>query len=70
MKRGDLVRVKASRELGTTAYLSTTSRIWAHISSGEVSVLLQDMKDVGGYIDVLHPKHGVCLIHRDVLEAV
>jgi hypothetical protein len=70
MKKGDLVKVKASHELGATAYPAGRNSIWVHFSQGEVSMLLQDMKDVGGYIDVLHPKHGVCSIVRDVLEAV
>lgn len=70
MKRGDLVRVKSSHEFGTTAYPQNLGSAWAHIPPGEISVLLHDMKDDMGYIDVLHPKHGVCSILRDVLEAV
>lgn len=70
MKRGELVRVKASHKFGTTAYPQNLGGVWVHISSGEVSMLLHDMKDDMGYIDVLHPKHGICAILRDVLEAV
>lgn len=72
MKKGDLVRVKASHKFGTTAYPQNLSGVWAHISPGEVSVLLYDMKagDIEGYIDILHPKHGVCSILREVLEVV
>ncbi len=72
MKRGDLVRVKASHKFGTTAYPQNLGSVWAHIAPGEACVLLHDMKadDVAGYIDVLHPKHGVCSILRGVLEAV
>jgi hypothetical protein len=70
MRSGDLVRVKASHERGTTAYPTQPNCDWVHISQGEVSMLLQDMKDNMGYIHVLHPKHGICSILRDVLEAV
>ena len=70
MKQGDLVRVKASHEFGTTAYPTQPNCVWVHISQGEVSVLLQDMGDNMGYIDVLHPKHGICSILRDVLEVI
>ena len=70
MKKGDLVRVKDYHGFGTTAYPTQPNCVWVHISPGEVSMLLHDMKDVGGYIDVLHPKHGVCSIHRDVLEVI
>jgi hypothetical protein len=70
MKKGDLVRVKAHLEFGTTAYPTQPNCVWVHISQGEVSMLLQDMKDNMGYINVLHPKHGICTISRVVLEVI
>ena len=76
MKQGDLVRVRADTGWGEGwlhVYPRHTSvRGWAAVSPGETVMLLHSMTadDVGGYIDVLHPKHGVCSILRKALEAV
>jgi len=75
MKPGDLVRVRANAAWDyhqLHAFPQGAPGRWVHIFSGDIVMLIHNMTPdgVGGYIDVLHPKHGMCAVLKQILESL